>query len=164
MPHRTRSVIARLLLAALVPGCGGVAWDTTVADRAEVRRQMLTSVDVGRTTETAFVTRWGPPLQKVREGARVDYVYRRQGAHDRFVIVTFDYGLAVGARSNDFELCRATFPQRVPGFGFDRPETVRPAGTCGPSGGVIADGYGAGPSGIGGGAPYGAGKTPPGIR
>lgn len=160
MPCPLRYSPGLLILLAVLAGCGGVAWDTTVAERPEVRRTMLTSVEVGRTTETAFVTRWGPPLQKVREGARVDYVYRRQGVHDRFVIVTFDYGLAVGARSNDYELCRATFAARVPGYGFDRPETVRPVGSCGAAPPVPEDAYRVGGGGIGGDAPFGDGKTP----
>ena len=155
-----RRLLPVLLHLTGLAGCGGVAWDTTVAETAEVRRQMLTSVALGRTTETAYVTRWGPPLQKVREGARVEYIYRRQDVHDRFVIVTFDYGLAVGARSNDYELCRATFPRRVPGYGYDRPETVVAVGACALARGVIADGYAPGASGIGGDDPFGTGKAP----
>lgn len=151
---------ACLALAA----CGGVAWDTTIADTAEVRRQMIDSVRVGVTTETAFVTRWGPPLQKVREGARTEYVYRRQQEHTRFVIVTFDHGVAVAVRSSESEACRGTFPKRIPGYGFDRPDPVTPAGWCGPierpgvpldsvgldrgGGGDGADGGSAGGSGL----------------
>lgn len=140
---RSRHALLVPLLAIALGGCGGIAWNTTVADRAETRRAMLMSVLPGVTTETAFVTRWGPPLQKVREGARTEFVYRNRGADGRdFVIVTFEHGVALGARSSETELCRATFPPQPPGFGFDRPGTVHPFGSCGGFGpGVTPDTY-----------------------
>jgi hypothetical protein len=120
------AILACLALAA----CSGVAWNTTVADTAEVRMQMVQSVRIGVTTDDAFVVRWGPPLQKAREGGRVDFIYRRQNESARFVIVTFDYGVASGVRSTETEACRATFAPRVPGYGADRPGTVHPVGFC----------------------------------
>ena len=69
-----------LLLLALLPlvACGEIARDTRMADRADVRRAMLDSVEIGRTTDDAFVLRWGPPHQKQREGGRTAFVYRSQ--------------------------------------------------------------------------------------
>lgn len=118
------------LLILSLTGCGGVAYQTTVADSAAVRRAMITSVFVGETTKTAFVTRWGPPLQKQREGAREEFIYRSQNNSNAYVIVTFDFGVAIAVRSNETEGCRGTFPARVPGFGFDRPDPVAPVGWC----------------------------------
>lgn len=118
-----------LLLAA----CGGVALTTTVADRAEVRRAMVDSVRIGQTTDDDFVLRWGQPHQKQRQGGRVNFVYRSPRQSVNFVIVTFDYGIAVEARSTETEACRATFAPRVPGYGFDRIEPVHPVGWCGPA-------------------------------
>ena len=144
-----RAHLLPILAALLLSGCGGIAWNTTVADRADVRLQMLLSVTPGVTTETAFVTRWGPPLQKVHEGARTEYIYRnRLGDSTRFVIVTFEHGLALGARSNETELCRGTFAPQPPGYGFDRPDTVHPVGNCGGFGGagLPADGYNSRPA------------------
>jgi uncharacterized membrane protein YgcG len=130
-----------LLWLTVLAGCDRTAWNTTVADSAPVRLAMLASVEVGRTTETQFTTRWGNPTQKVREGAEVEYVYRNMvdpgsrrpiqyGRSDAWVIVTFRYGLAIGARSSDTERCRASFPPRPPGFGFSNPTTVVPVGDC----------------------------------
>jgi hypothetical protein len=123
---RRAADLACLALAA----CGGVTWNTTVADTADVRMQMVQSVRIGVTTDDAFVLRWGPPLQKAREGGRVDFIYRRQNESARFVIVTFDYGVASGVRSTETEACRATFAPRVPGYGFDWPGTAVPVGYC----------------------------------
>lgn len=145
---------------SVLAACGGVVLDTTLADTAEVRRAMLQSIEPGITTETQFVTRWGPPLQKVREGGRTEFIYRRQRDSTRFVIVTFDYGMAIAGRSNDFELCRATFAPRVPGYGFDQPSFVMPVGRCAPtrtSNGLSLFGAPAGPGGPGGGGADGSG-------
>ncbi len=138
-----------ILLAFAVSACGGVAWDTTVADTPEVRMRMVESVRIGRTTDDEFVLRWGPPLQKAREGGRTDFIYRRRDDSAAFVIVSFDYGLAVGVRSTETEACRATFSPRVPGYGLDRPDVVTPVGFCDrvPRPGVPQDGYGLGTGG-----------------
>lgn len=152
-----------LLLPLLLAGCGGLAYNTEVAEQFPVRLAMMASVEPGVTTETAFVTRWGNPTQKVREGAQVEYVYRdtsnpddgefrllRYGTSPHFVIVTFQYGLAVGARSSDTEGCRGTFPPQPPGFGFDTPATVYPMGNCVAAGqrqGVTDQSYGRNPDG-----------------
>lgn len=130
-----------VLIVLALAACDRTAWNTTVADTAAVRLAMLASVEVGRTTETRFTTRWGYPTQKVREGAEVEYVYRnivdpgsrkpiQYGRSDAWVIVTFRHGLAIGARSSDTERCRASFPPRPPGFGFSNPTTVVPVGDC----------------------------------
>ncbi len=118
----------------VLSACGGVALNTTVADTADVRRAMVESFRVGITTETAFVTRWGPPAQKAREGARTEFIYRNvRGDGSLFVIATFDSALGTAIRSTETESCRATFAPRVPGYGFDRPDEVRPIGYCGPA-------------------------------
>ena len=85
-----------------------------------------------------------PPLQKAREGGRTDFIYRRRDDSAAFVIVSFDYGLAVGVRSTETEACRATFSPRVPGYGLDRPDVVTPVGFCDrvPRPGVPPDDYG----------------------
>jgi hypothetical protein len=130
-------VIALLALA----GCGGVAWNTTVADHPQVREAMLASVVPGVTTEKRFELQWGQPTQKMREGAQVAFIYRNMknppgyyapqfGNSQAFVVVLFQYGLAVGAYSSDAEGCRATFAPRPPGPGFDNPSTVN-AVNCG---------------------------------
>jgi hypothetical protein len=120
-------------LLLLLPACGEVALSTRVADRSEVRRAMVESVEIGRTTDDAFVLRWGPPHQKSREGGREDFIYRSQRQSEAFVIVSFDYGIASEVRSTETESCRGTFAPRVPGYGFDRIETVHPSGWCGPA-------------------------------
>lgn len=139
----------RVLLVSLVwclAGCGGVAWNTTVADHPQVRTAMLNSVVPGRTTEKRYVAQWGNPTQKIREGAQVSYVYRNMsnppgyyvpqfGNSQAYVVVSFQYGLAIGAYSSDTEGCRATFAPRPPGQGFDNPSTVHTV-NCG----VIYDG------------------------
>ena len=130
----------------LLAGCGGVAWNTTVADHPQVRSAMLASVVPGRTTEKRYVAQWGNPTQKIREGGQVSYVYRNMsnppgyyvpqyGNSQAYVVVSFQYGLAIGAYSSDTEGCRATFAPRPPGQGFDNPSTVH-AVNCG----VIYDG------------------------
>ena len=121
--------------------CGGIAWNTTVADSPAVRQMMVNSVVPGVTTEQGFATRWGNPTQKIREGGQTEFVYRaiidpgsrspiQHGDSARFVIVTFQYGIAVGARSSETEGCRATFSPRPPGAGFSTPTTVRPTSAC----------------------------------
>jgi hypothetical protein len=138
----------RLLLSVLpmLAACGEIALDTRVADRAEVRRAMVESVELGRTTDDAFVLRWGPPHQKSREGAREAFVYRSGLQSERFVIVHFDYGIASAVASSETESCRGTFAPRVPGYGFDRIEPVHPTGWCGPAArpGVPLDSVGLG--------------------
>jgi len=139
-------MIRVLLIFLLVSGCGGVAWNTTVANHPQVRDAMLRSVVPGQTTEKRFVLKWGQPTQKMREGAQVVYIYRDMrnppgyyapqfGLSHAYVIVLFQYGLAVGAYSSDTEGCRATFPPRPPGPGFDNPSTVHTV-NCG----VVYDG------------------------
>lgn len=129
------------LICLLLAGCGGVAWNTTVADHPQVRRAMVESVAIGQTTEKRFIAQWGRPTQKIREGAQVSYVYRnianppgyfapQFGNSQAYVIVAFQYGLAVGAYSSDIQGCRATFAPRPPGHGFDNPSTVH-AVNCG---------------------------------
>ncbi len=79
---------------------------------------------------------------------QVAYIYRNMsnppgyytpqfGNSQAYVVVLFQYGLAVGAYSSDTEGCRATFPPRPPGPGFDNPSTVH-AVNCG----VAYDGSG----------------------
>ena len=123
-----------LLMFWALAGCGGLAWNTTVADHPQVRQAMLASMQTGM-TEKSFTNRWGNPAQKIREGAQVSYVYRNTknptgyyapqfGNSGQFVVVSFQYGLAVGAYSSDTQGCRATFAPRPPGHGFDNPATV----------------------------------------
>lgn len=115
--------------------CGGLAWNTTVADHPQVRAAMIASVIPGRTTEKRFELQWGQPTQKMREGAQTAFIYRNMsnppgyyapqfGSSQAYVVVLFQYGLAVGAYSSDTEGCRATFAPRPPGPGFDNPSTV----------------------------------------
>jgi len=126
-----------ILLLVGLAGCGGVSYNTTVADHQTVRWAMVTSVEPGKTTESGFVTRWGNPTQKVREGGETRYIYRNMavpgdadfpqfGNSADYVIVTFQYGVATGATSSDLEGCRGTFPPRPPGQAFDNPGTVKP--------------------------------------
>ncbi len=139
-------------------GCDGTAFNTTVADTHVTRLQMLNSVDIGETTETEFVTRWGQPTQKIREGARTEFIYRNMGLFGpdypmqigdsrNFVIVTFEYGVAIAARSTEDENCRATFPPRPPGPYFNNPMVIQPVGDCAGAvraGRVPSDAFGAG--------------------
>lgn len=121
------AILALMILA----GCGEVAFDTRVANTQATRLAMIESLSVGDTTEMQWVTRWGNPLQKVRDGGRVEYIYRsRTGPQDRYVIVTFEHGVAIAIRSNDTEGCRASFAPRVPGYGWDTPDIVKPIGWC----------------------------------
>lgn len=128
-------IFACLSLAA----CGGVAWDTTLADAPAARLAMAASVVPGLTTEGAHVARWGPPYQKIREGGEVTYVYRgpdRRAAE--FVLVRFQYGRAVSVLTSEFERCRASFSPRVPGYGVDTWDRITPIGDCAPP--PVADG------------------------
>lgn len=136
------------ILLMFLCGCGGVAWNTTVADHPQVRAAMLESVEPGLTTETRFRTRWGQPTQKIREGAQVAYVYRNMsnprgylapqfGDSTAYVVVMFQYGVAVGAYSSDVEGCRATFAPRPPGAHYPNPSTVKPV-NCGVAPGADA--------------------------
>ena len=138
--YRGRMVRA-LLICVFLAGCSGVSWNTTVADHPQVRRAMVASVQPGVTTEKRFILQWGHPTQKLREGAQVSYIYRNManppgyyapqfGTSQSYVIVLFQYGLAIGAYSSDSEGCRATFAPRPPGPAFDTPSTVH-AVNCG---------------------------------
>ena len=129
------------LICLVLPGCGDLAWNTRVAESMAVRAAMVDSVQIGVTTQTEFTTRWGHPVQKIREGRQVEFIYRDMwdaekgklysvGDSSRFVIVTFQYGRAVAVRTNDDEACRATFSPRPPGHGFDNFLTVYPVPAC----------------------------------
>lgn len=132
-------------------GCDGLAWNTTLADHGAVRDAMLDSVEPGRTTEMRFRSQWGSPTQTIREGAQVAFVYRNMtnppgyrfpqfGDSTAYVVVLFQYGVAVDAYSSDTEGCRGTFAPRPPGAHFPNPSTVMPV-NCG-----VAPGGGAPPS------------------
>ena len=158
-----------LMILFLLTGCGGVAWNSTLASEPVVRRAMLDSIRPGITTESQFLTRWGRPTQRVREGAETRLVYRSManppgyrfpqfGSSQDYVVAVFQYGQAVSAYSSDTEGCRATFAPRPPGQAFDNPTTVHPV-NCGL---VDASGGGAPLDAIGGGvAPdeYGNGRA-----
>lgn len=146
-----------ILISFWLAGCGGVAFNTTVANSAEVRWAMMDSFRPGVTTETGFVAQWGLPTQKVREGAETRFIYRDMrnpagfhpvpqfGSSGNYVVAVFQFGIARYAYSSDTEGCRATFPPRPPGPGFDNPSTVH-AVNCGltPATGaaVVPDGMG----------------------
>ena len=146
-----RPILALLSLLTLA-GCTGLAWNTTVANDPNVRWAIVTSVQPGITTETDLTARWGKPTQKIRQGAETRFVYRDMttpegyappqfGRSDAYVIVVFQYGIAVGAYSTETEGCRATFAPRPPGHGFDNPSTVHPV-NC-----LLANGAGGAPGG-----------------
>ncbi|MEL7107378.1 MAG: hypothetical protein AAGM21_15745 [Pseudomonadota bacterium] len=129
------------LLLVILASCGETARDTTIAATPDRRAVMAGSVVPGQTTETELITRWGAPTQRVREGGQTEFIYRsmanppgyyapRFGDSANYVIVTFQYGLAVGVRTSDTEGCRATFPPSPPGPGFGHLTTVHPAATC----------------------------------
>ncbi|SMX22891.1 hypothetical protein BOA8489_00989 [Boseongicola aestuarii] len=65
-----------LMILFLLTGCGGVAWNTTLASEPVVRRAMLESLRPGVTTESQFLTRWGRPTQRIREGGETRLIYR----------------------------------------------------------------------------------------
>ncbi len=130
-----------VLSAVILSSCGGLSWNSEVAATRDSRLAMASTVIPGATTETGFTTRWGNPTQKVREGGQMEFVYRSMknppgwyapqfGDSRNYVIVTFQYGLATGVRTSDGIDCRATFPPRPPGFGYDNPSTVRLVGGC----------------------------------
>lgn len=132
-----------LAILFFLAGCGGVSWNTTLADHPQVRAAMLDSVVPGRTTEMRFRTQWGSPTQVIREGAQIAYVYRNMtnpagyrfpqfGNSNDYVVVLFQYGVSVGAYSSDIEGCRATFAPRPPGLHYPNPTTVKPV-NCGVS-------------------------------
>ena len=52
------------------------------------------------------------------------------GDSSAYVVVLFQYGVAIGAYSSDIEGCRATFAPRPPGAGYPNPATVKPV-NCG---------------------------------
>ncbi|MBT8455565.1 MAG: hypothetical protein HKO95_09265 [Rhodobacteraceae bacterium] len=142
-----------LMVFWFLAGCIGLSWDTTVANTAETRLALAQSVEIGRTTERGLVTRWGNPLQKVHEGGQSEYIYRQMnGDSADYVIVTFQHGLATGVRWSEIGGCRATFAPRVPGYGYDTPDIVRPVGACAPAArpGVVVDAYGRVAQGQGG--------------
>ena len=112
-----------------------------MADHGTVRWAMLAGIEPGRTTEVQVRLRWGNPTQIVREGAEKQFIYRNMthppdywfpqfGDSTSYVVVVFQYGIATQAYSSDIEGCRATFPPRPPGPGFDNPTTVHPV-NCG---------------------------------
>ena len=140
------------ILFLSLAGCGGLAWNTTLADDPQVRWAMLGSVTPGDTTETDVTTRWGNPTQKVREGGETRFIYRdmrnppgylfpQHGVSTDYVVVVFQYGIASYAYSSDTEGCRGTFPPRPPGPGFDDPSTVHPA-NCGAGAALAVTGEG----------------------
>ncbi|MEM9710487.1 MAG: hypothetical protein AAF871_17085 [Pseudomonadota bacterium] len=133
--------VRSLCFALAVSGCAPLAWDTTIAETPDRRRAMVESVEFGKTTETAFVTRWGAPTQRVREGGQTELIYRSMenppgyyspqfGDSANYVIVTFQYGHAVGIRTSDTEGCRATFRPRPAGPGDWNLSTVHPTENC----------------------------------
>ena len=129
------------LVFLTLSACDGVAWNTTMAVHGQIRWAMLSSIQPGHTTETQVRLRWGNPTQIVREGAEKRLIYRNMtnppgyrfpqfGDSTSYVVVVFQYGVATQVYSSDVEGCRATFPPRPPGAGFDNPTTVHPA-NCG---------------------------------
>ena len=121
-----------LILSVFLSACGGLAWDTHVAATPQVRDQMVASIVLTETTEDQVVARWGNPYQKVPIGGWVEYVYRSaMGDPSQFVIVTFEHGTTIAVRSTETEGCRADFAPRLPGYGYDTPDIVKPIGTCG---------------------------------
>ena len=129
------------LYLTVVSSCGGIAWNNTVADDFAVRRAMVESLEIGQTTETQWTTRWGRPVQKVREGAQTDFIYRNLkdekegklffiGESTEYVIVSFQYGVAIGIVTSDDVDCRATFQARPPGQNWDYPGTTYPMQDC----------------------------------
>lgn len=146
LPRYEGRMVRVLLICLLLTACGGRSWNTTVANHPHVRQAMVASVHPGVSTEKRFVLQWGHPTQKLKEGAQVSYIYRNMsnppgyyvpqfGNSQAYVIVLFQYGIAVGAYSSDTEGCRATFAPRPPGPGFDTPSTVHTV-NCG----VVYDG------------------------
>ena len=151
-------MIRRFLMVAMIvlAGCSGRAWNTTVADTPAVRAAMLASVVPGQTTDGMFIGQWGRPTQILTEGGQTSFIYRNMkgpentrllqlGDSVRYVIVDFQYGIAVGARSSESVGCRATFPPRPPSYALDNPATVHPVNCrlAGPPG-VLSDRYGTG--------------------
>ena len=168
--------MARFLIACLVAlaACTETAWDTTIAGTADRRLAMAASVEPGRTTQTEFITRWGAPTQRVREGGQTEFIYRsmanppgyhfpRFGESGAYVIVTFQYGRAVAVRTSETEGCRATFPPQPPGPGFYNPTTVHPAATCSGVGPPLGRGLGIGPARGPTGDGIGQPQNPPGV-
>ena len=130
-----------LVFLFLLSSCGGLAWNTTVADHPQVRYAMLSSLEPGKTTEAGFRARWGNPTQKIREGSQVAYVYRNMtnpegylfpqfGDSTDYVVVLFQYGIATTGFSSDTEGCRATFSPRPLCAQYSNPSTVKPV-NCG---------------------------------
>lgn len=125
------------LILLMLSGCGNLAWNTTVADHPQVRSAMLASLEPGKTTEKRFMAQWGQPTQKIREGAQTAYIYRNMtnpsdhlfpqfGDSTAYVVVLFQYGVAISGYSSDTEGCRATFAPRPPGVHYFNPATVKP--------------------------------------
>ena len=135
-----------LILFLLLTGCGGLAWNSTLADDPGVRRAMVASLTPSATTESQFITRWGRPTQIVREGGETRFIYRNMtnpagyyapqfGDSSAYVVAVFQYGRAVKAYSSDTEGCRGTFAPRPPGQAFDNPTTVHPVNCKGANAG-----------------------------
>ena len=109
----------------------GLSVDTRVADHPVTRMAIVHSIKLGQTTPAQLIAQWGHPFQKSREGGRVDYVYRAHGPGDGgFVIVTFEYNLAINVRSNETQGCRARFSPRVPGYDWATLRVVKPMELC----------------------------------
>lgn len=66
--------LIQAILCLVLAGCGGLAWNTNVADHPQVRTAMVASVVPGVTTEKRFELQWGKPTQKMREGGQVAYI------------------------------------------------------------------------------------------
>ena len=135
-----------VFLSLLVLNACGLAWNTQLADQPSIRWAMLNSIQAGTTTEAQFRARWGNPTQRIREGGQVVYVYRNMsnppgyavpqfGDSTRYVVVVFQYGVAVAAYSSDLEGCRATFAPRPPGAAYPNPTTIKPVNCGDPSSG-----------------------------
>lgn len=124
--------------------------DTRVADHPGTRLAIINSVKLGQTTPSQLIARWGHPFQKSNEGGRVDYIYRSAGTGEAgFVIVRFEYNLAIDVMSTETDPCRAQFSPRIPGYDWATLRVVKPMATClthsdGGGGyvpGVVADRY-----------------------
>ena len=58
------------------------------------------------------------------------YYMPQFGDSSAYVVVVFQYGVAVDVYSSDMEGCRATFAPRPPGAHYPNPATVKPV-NCG---------------------------------
>ena len=147
-----RTFLGFCLAGVACAGCSGIALNTKVANSPAARVEMARSVIPGSTTERELETRWGLPVQKIREGGQTAWVYRdmgfppflgmaipKTGKSGRYVIVTFQYGIAVDVTTSDEIGCRATFSPRPPNYTFDNPTQVGLVGRCGDAKGDGSD-------------------------